>query len=80
VTGGVYPDEHVKVEASKDGVSWTLVSADAVRDEDIDLGPLDWAKFIRITDITNPAPFEATADAYDLDAVEALHCGEFVPI
>lgn len=78
VTGGSYPDEHVKVEASKDGISWTLLAPDAIRDEDIDLGVLDWAKYIRVTDITNPASFEPEADAYDLDAVEALNCGEFV--
>lgn len=75
VTGGTYPDEHVKVEASKDGVNWTLLAADAVRDEDVDLGPLDWAKYVRITDITSSASFEDTADGYDLDAVEALNCG-----
>lgn len=77
VTGGSYPDEHIRVEVSQDGNVWNLVAGDAVRDEDIDISPLPWVKYVRISDITNPAAFEATADAYDLDAVEALHCGEF---
>lgn len=81
VTGGtVYPDETVDIEASKDGVSWTLLASNAIRDEDIDLGVLDWAKFVRITDTSNRAIFEPTADAFDLDAVRATSrevlCGD----
>lgn len=72
-----YPDEHVKVEASKDGIVWTLIAADVLRDAEIDLGPLDWARYIRVTDINNPASFsDAVADGYDLDAVGALNCAQ----
>ncbi len=74
VTGGVYPDEHVKVEASKDGIGWTVVAADVVRDADVDLGPLSWAAYVRLTDINATAPFPNDADGYDVDAVEALNC------
>lgn len=74
VTGGTYPDEKATVEASQDGVSWTLLGT-ATRDQDFDLGSLAWASLIRITDISSPGAFEPTADGFDLDAVKALHCG-----
>lgn len=72
VTGGTsYPDEYVKVEASQDNVNWTLLSAAALRDADIDLGVLGWARYVRLTDVSDPALFEPEADGYDLDAVRA---------
>jgi len=74
VTGGTYPDEKALVEASQDGMNWTILGT-ATRDEDFDLGPLDWASFIRITDMSSPGAFEQDADGFDLDAVKALHCG-----
>lgn len=75
VTGGTYPDEHVKVEISQNGTSWVTIQPDGVRDISVDInGALPWAKYVRITDNTLPGPFEATADAYDLDAVKALNC------
>lgn len=78
-TGGVYPDEHVKVEVAQAvGGPWFVVAADAVRDEEIDItsSGLAWARYVRITDLNVPANFSDTAaDGYDLDAVQALHCG-----
>lgn len=77
VTGGVYPDEHIKVEASQNGIAWTTIVADGVRDVNADLSGsgLTWAKYIRITDLNNPALFTDTvADGYDVDALEALNC------
>lgn len=74
VTGGTYPDEQASVEASQDGITWTLLGT-AVRDEDFDLGSLAWAHYIRITDVTPSGSFESAADGFDLDAVKALHCG-----
>ena len=74
VTGGVYPDETATIEASQDGISWTTLVPNAIRDEDLDLGSLAWAKFIRVVDITPLGTFEAEADGYDLDAVRALNC------
>lgn len=84
VTGGTYPDEIAKVEASKDGINWVLLVPNANRDEDLDLGVLDWAKYVRITDLnvhTDPQwVIRPDADGYDVDAFEALNCGEFVNI
>ncbi len=78
VTGGTsYPTEKIKIEVSQNGSSWFLVTASADRDTEADLASsgLAWAKYVRITDVSPRAPFEATADGYDLDAVSALNCG-----
>ena len=76
VTGGVYPDEKVKVEvSSSDSGPWTLVSAAATRDEDLELpGSVASAQFVQLTDVSDITLFEPTADAYDVDAVKA-GCG-----
>ncbi len=75
VTGGTYPEEKVKVEVSKDGITWSdAVPSVITRDGSVDLGSLDWAKYVRLTDMSDKSLFEATADAYDVDAVKALHC------
>ena len=74
VTGGTYPDEKVKVEVGTTSAGpWTVVSAAAIRDEDIEIPAGSW-QFVRLTDVSNIALFESTADAYDVDAVRAL-CG-----
>lgn len=73
VTTGTYIDEKVKVEASPDGTAWTTVAAVVNRDGGVDLGSLKCAQYVRLTDVTNPADFEATADGYDVDAIKALH-------
>jgi predicted ribosomally synthesized peptide with SipW-like signal peptide len=77
VTGGTYPDEHVKIEVSQDGVTWFTVAADLTRDAEADIASsgLAWAKYIRLTDVTPIGAFEPEADAYDLDAFSALNCG-----
>jgi predicted ribosomally synthesized peptide with SipW-like signal peptide len=77
VTGGVYPDEHIKVEVSQNGTTWVTVVADGVRDINADLSGsgLAWAKYVRVTDLNLPANFsDSVADGYDVDAVEALNC------
>lgn len=77
VTGGTsYPDEHVKLEVSQDGSTWFTAAADLTRDAQADLANagLAWAKYVRLTDVSPIGPFEATADGYDLDAIEALNC------
>ncbi|HCS78956.1 TPA: hypothetical protein DIV55_04410 [Patescibacteria group bacterium] len=76
VTGGVYPDEKVKVEVSSSNSGpWTLVSAAATRDEDLELpGSVASAQFVQLTDVSDITLFEPTADAYDVDAVKA-GCG-----
>jgi hypothetical protein len=78
VTGGVYPDELIELEASQDGTTWFPIGSGLTRDAMTDLGlsGLSWARYIRLTDISNPNSFsDATADGYDLDAFSALTCG-----
>ena len=77
VTGGIYPDEKVKVEASSAAVGpWTVLSASATRDEDIELGILPSAQFVRLTDVSDINLFsgtgDATPDGYDVDALKAF--------
>jgi|GEM_PF-552831 len=77
VTGGTsYPDEHIKIDVSQDGTNWFTVAADLVRDAQADIASsgLSWAKFVRITEVSPIAPFEATADGFDLDTFSALNC------
>lgn len=75
VTGGTsYPDELVMVEVSNSLAGpWTLVTASATRDAEMEL-PIASAKYVRITDVSPPGPFETTADGFDLDAIQALNC------
>lgn len=73
VTGGVYPDEKVKVEASTASTGpWTQLAASAIRDEDIELGILESAQFVRLTDVSTIADFPNDADGYDVDALKAF--------
>ncbi len=78
VTGGTYPDEHVKIEVSQDGINWFIALADGIRDAEADLttSGLAWAKFIRLTDINVTGPFPSDADGFDVDAVRALNCAQ----
>ncbi len=80
VTGGVYPEERVKVEASLDGTTWVVLSNSALRDASLDLGTLECAKFVRVTDVSNKALFSADADGYDLDAIKALNSAAACPV
>ena len=72
VTGGVYPDETLTVQAKLNlGDSWTTLG-NVTRDGGIELGILSSARYVQLTEASNIAPFEATADGYDLDAVKAF--------
>jgi len=78
-TWGSYPLETADVYASQDGTTWTyLGEADNTNQAGIhtisefDLGDLEWAKYIKIVDITDPALHGSDADGYDLNAVESL--------
>lgn len=69
VTGGPpYPDEKVLVEASQDNITYVVLGT-LTKDASIDLGILPWAKYVRLTEASNKALFESTADGYDVDAV-----------
>lgn len=85
-----YPMEKVKIEASQDGVHWVTLASSANRDMEADLedGGLTWARYVRLTDVSERSDFTnskyAKADGYDLDAVSALSCavkpgGSFPP-
>ncbi|MEA1909987.1 MAG: hypothetical protein U9M89_03120, partial [Patescibacteria group bacterium] len=72
---GPYGDEMVKIEASNDMTIWEDLGTIA-RDGTVALpGSMQSAKYIRLTNMSDPALFEAGADGYDVDAVQALHPG-----
>ncbi len=84
ITTGVYPPEYVEVEASRDGVSWVVIgigdngrtapSSDGQRRtlSEFDLGPLDRASFIRVTDVTSTMPHGRSADGFEIDGIVSL--------
>jgi len=74
-----YPLEKANVFASQDGITWTWLGVADNTNLDVihtisefDLGILNWAKYIKVEDISDPAPHNNAADAYDLNAVESL--------
>ncbi|MCA9356794.1 hypothetical protein H6784_04815 [Candidatus Nomurabacteria bacterium] len=84
ITGGTdYPVEKVKIEVSQNGISWFEVASSLDRDAEADLfaSGLTWARYVRLTDVSDRSLFEATADGFDLDAFSALNCADrtFIP-
>lgn len=75
VTGGPYPMELARVEASADGENWTAAGTVNNKDHSTVSIPsnLHNVQFIRITDASSLGPHRNIADGYDLDAVEGLH-------
>lgn len=67
-----YPNEKANVEVSPDGTTWT-VAGTVTTDGEVSLPQsVTCAKFVRLTDISNPADFsDTTADAYDVDGVKS---------
>lgn len=77
-TWGGYPLETADVSASQDGVDWTLLGT-AVNTtgtpqspNEFDLVDLERAKYIKVTDTTNPDVHADNADGFDLNAVGSL--------
>ncbi len=70
-SGDNYGNESAKIAVSSNDSTWTDVGV-VVRDGGVDLGSVTSAKYVRITDTSNKAEFEPTADAFDVDAVKAL--------
>jgi hypothetical protein len=71
-TNSGYPIEKAKVEISENGITW--VNAGQISQSGSVNKPtnLKCAKYIRITDVSNPKDFsDATADGYDVDGVKA---------
>ncbi|MGB2986268.1 MAG: hypothetical protein WBE26_10325 [Phycisphaerae bacterium] len=73
-----YP-EQAEVYASKNGIDWVLLGIDR-QDGTFDLGELDWARYFRLVDITDPSEFSANVNGFDVDAIEALSNCESLPI
>jgi hypothetical protein len=84
VTGGSasspYPLEKLKIEVSQDGSTWFEVESSVDRDAEADLANsgLAWARYVRLTDVSDRNDFTTrpTADGYDLDAFSALTCAD----
>ncbi|MCA9354446.1 MAG: SipW-dependent-type signal peptide-containing protein [Candidatus Kaiserbacteria bacterium] len=79
ITGGTsYPVEKLKIEVSQDGGTWAEVASSLDRDAEADLASsgLAWARYVRLTDVSDRTQFETTADGYDLDAFSALTCAD----
>lgn len=68
--------EKADVFASQDGINFVYLGL-ACRDQaTFDLGPLSWAQYIRIVDISKPQNFtqnNAAVDGYDVDGVICLN-------
>lgn len=74
-----YPEEKAKVEVSSNNINWYQIgfasskAADGVTYLDIAPSGLYSIKYVRLTDVTNPAIHSANADGYDIDAINAKH-------
>lgn len=81
VTGGTsYPLEKLKIEVSQNGTDWFEVESSVDRDAEADLANsgLAWARYVRLTDVSDRNDFTTrpSADGYDLDAFSALTCAD----
>lgn len=79
ITGGSgYPVEKLMIEVSQDNATWFPVASSLDRDAEADLASsgLPWARYVRLTDVSDRTEFEPTADGYDLDAFSALTCAD----
>lgn len=67
-----YPGEKADIEMSDDGVTWVMAGT-VTQDGTVNKPDgLVCARFIRITDVSDPAIFsDATADGYDVDGVQS---------
>lgn len=80
-----YP-EKVHAYASQDGVTWTDIGT-GCQDSTFDLGPLSWAHYIKLVDISdindpvfaNKIAHHELLDGFDVDGVMAIHCSNFSP-
>ena len=71
-TNNPYPPETANVEVSQDGVTF-YPAGSVTQDGSVPLpSQVSCGKYVRITDVSNPALFEPTADAYDVDGVQAV--------
>lgn len=69
-----YP-ETANVYASKDNSTWTFLKEIILDDDTIDLGSLDWARYVKLVDVSDKSNFgdSSTTDGFDIDGVQALN-------
>jgi len=73
-----YP-ESIRAYASQDNCNWVYLG-DGCQNTYFDLQGLNWAQYVKLVDITNPASFSGLVDGYDLDGVVCLHGEELNPV
>ena len=82
--GGGYPLEKADVYVSQDGTTWAFLgTADntnlnvihTTSEFDLAATGLTWGQYIKVVDTSDPSVHSASADGYDLNAVEALSGG-----
>jgi hypothetical protein len=75
-----YP-ERVKAFASQDNCNWIYLG-EKCQDAAFDLGPLNWAEYIRLVDASpiGAAFNNSVADGYDVDGIECLNGFEENPV
>lgn len=87
-TWGAYPLEQAEISISQNGTDWRLLGVanntnfagiHTTTEFDLAGSGLDWAKYVKIEDISDPNAFDNAGDGYDLNAVKALSGGRIVP-
>jgi hypothetical protein len=73
-----YP-EKIRAFASQDNCNWVYLG-EGCQNTYFDLQGLNWAQYVKLVDITNPASFSGVVDGYDLDGVICLHGEELNPV
>lgn len=82
--GGNYPLEKADVYVSQNGTDWVFLgTADntnlnvihTISEFDLATTGLTWGQYIKVVDTTDPNIHSASADGYDLNAIEALSGG-----
>lgn len=72
-----YPEE-AEVWGSQDNVTYTKLGSGCL-DFGVDLGSLNWVRYVKVIDITDTSKFTGTINGYDLDGITATSCGQYCP-
>lgn len=68
-----YPTETAKVEISTNGITYQEIGNITKEDAEVEVPDgFGCALFVRVTDTSNAALFEATADGFDVDGVRSM--------
>ena len=68
-----YP-EAAQVFASQDLDTWVLLGKTTDKDQAFDLITLNWARYIKLVDVTSRTGFGKKDDGFDVDAVKGFAC------